>query len=546
MSYITLKCKNCGSQMSLNTESHSATCVHCGSTFLLSEILDEKDMAFAEKFTPKNLEKKMMAQGAIKQGETFLYQAEYDKAEASFKRAIDLDDSNYKAYLGVVKAKTHNLNIIPESDDYVQYAHYATSLANDDEIVLVKSELAKIELLRRENIRQKKVKASKKKREEQKIKQARGVSKFALIISIAILAMLTLFLFLGATFSTVVFEGVDNKLSININSYETLNKVFASDKYLNYEINITKDIDCKDNYITPLGKKNKAFTGTFNGNKHTISNLKIKAEPKTNSDIGLFGYTKLANINNVVFDNVSLVILDESENNKLSSCGLIAGTIDSTVIKNIEIKDTCSLKVLNSLINNEFYMGGVVGKAMSSSHISHISSHSQVLSDIYQSSSPINFYVGGIAGNINNSYIQNTCSNSMLISSMQCTSLSYPKAYISGIAGCINFDSASNISNIKNNFFSGLINAETNQVNCSISAVAKTYSSPTTPIDNFCLYTPTSFMHNSTYITKQSLGDYTASNSLTTLCNTNPTYLEKLNQTFSTWKNSESLTPSLI
>ena len=95
--------------MSLNTESHSATCIHCGSTFLISDILDEKDIAFTEKFTPKNLEQKMMAQDALKQGETYLYKAEYEKAENCFKRAIELDENNYKGYLSVVKAKTQNL-----------------------------------------------------------------------------------------------------------------------------------------------------------------------------------------------------------------------------------------------------------------------------------------------------------------------------------------------------------------------------------------------------------------------------------------------------
>ena len=78
-------------------------------------------------------------------------------AEASFKKAIEYDDSNYRSYLGVVKAKTENFNKIPENDDYLQYAHYAISLATGEDLTLVRSELSKIELLATEKRRQKKI-----------------------------------------------------------------------------------------------------------------------------------------------------------------------------------------------------------------------------------------------------------------------------------------------------------------------------------------------------------------------------------------------------
>lgn len=546
MSYITLKCKNCGSNMSLNTESHSATCVHCGSTFLLSEILDEKDMAFAEKFTPKNLEKKMMAQGAIKQGETFLFQTEFEKAETSFKRAIDLDDSNYKAYLGVVKAKTQNLNKLPENDDYLQYAHYALSLATDDDLVLVKSELAKIELLRREKIRQKKIKSSKKKREEQRHHQARKVSKISLILSIFILTMITIFLFISSGLTSIIFEGFDGKKTINIDSYESLNKVFSSNKYLNYEINITDDIDCNNHSITPLGTKNNAFTGIFNGNKHTISNLEIKVNPDTHPDFGFFGYTDLANINNVVFDNVSLNIDGIDSSKSISSCGLLAGTINSSIIKNIEIKDSCSFDLTNAYINNSISSGGLIGKATNSSHISNISSHLIFTTNFIEQQNPADLYIGGIVGQIENSDIQNTCSNSQVHSSLKNNSYSSPNVFIGGICGIIKLDISSNISNIKNNFFSGLINSSLDNTNYTLSAIAKSTANPSSPLNNYCLFTATKFKYNNSYLSRDILGDYFMNNYFTNFCDSNYSYFEKFSSVFSTWKNSSTFTPSLV
>lgn len=198
MSYITLKCKNCGSNMSLNTESHSATCIHCGSTFLLNEILDEKDIAFTEKLSPKNLEQKMMAQSSIKQGENYLAQADFEKAEECFKRAIELDENNFKPYIGVVKSKTHNLNILPENDDYIQYANYALDIAEGDDLVLVKSELEKIYLLKKEVGRQKKMKKARQKQEEKFNAHRKSTSKFFTVISVFILTMFLLFLFISS------------------------------------------------------------------------------------------------------------------------------------------------------------------------------------------------------------------------------------------------------------------------------------------------------------------------------------------------------------
>ena len=546
MSYITLKCKNCGSNMSLNTESHSATCVHCSSTFLLSEILDEKDMAFAEKFTPKNLEKKMMAQGAIKQGETFLFQADFDKAETSFKRAIDLDDSNYKAYLGVVKAKTKNLNTIPDNDDYLQYAHYALSLATGDEIILVKSELAKIELLKRENVRQKKIQKTKKKREEHKQKQAKKVSRFVLVVCIAIFVLIATLLLIGAHFSTMVFEGVGGQQTINVNSYESLQKVFSNNKYLNYEINITADIDCENQTLSPLGTKTNSFTGTFNGNKHTISNLSIKVDPNTNSNFGLFGYTTLANINNIIFDKVSLSAKDITSDKTISSCGLLAGTIDSTVIKNIEIKNTCTLNLTNTYINSSISAGGLVGKATNSSHLSNISSHLTFTTNFIEEQNPVDVYIGGLVGNLKNSDIQNTCSDSVIYSAMRNDSYSKPKAYISGICGVISMDVKSNISKVKNNFFSGMINATMTDVNYSISAIGKSDSEPHSPLNNYCLFIATRFKCNGGYFSRYSLGDYLISGYFTNFCDTNSSYLEKLSTVFAEWKNPTTFTPSLV
>ncbi len=547
MSYITLKCRNCGSNMSLNTDSHSATCVHCGSTFLLSELLDEKDMAFATKFTPKNLEKKIMAQAAIKQGETFLFQSEFEKAETSFKRAIDLDDTNFKSYLGVVKAKTQNLNIIPDNDDYIQYAHYAMSLADGDDLVLVKSELAKIQLLRRENNRRKKNKSYKEKQEQKEQRKRRAKSKLIIAISCAILVLIAVFVLIASHFSSLVFEGVSlsTTKSIDVDSYETLNKVFSNKKYLGYEINLTNDIDCKNQTITPFGTEEYPFTGKFNGNKHKISNLKIAHNQNNYAVSGLFGYTTLANINNLVLDSVVLDIINTDKSLNVSSCGLLAGHVNASVIKNIEIKDNCLVSIHNNL-NHNISIGALVGRASKASHILNISSHATISCVLNEITAPKTICLGGIVGLVENSDIQNTCSNSQITSAISNTSYLNPTTYIGGLAGFVDLEISSEIANLKNNFFSGAVSISSKNVNCKMSALFKCSALAFSSLNNYCLYSSNKFTHNSNNLIISELGDYHLNGYYVNYLNLNEIYLSALQSVFAEWQNTNSFTPSLV
>ena len=56
--------------------------------------------------------------------------------------------------------------------------------------------------------------------------------------------------------------------------------------------------------FTPIGNSSTPFTGTFNGNSYTISNLFINL-PTTN-DVGLFGHTSGATIENVGLVNANI------------------------------------------------------------------------------------------------------------------------------------------------------------------------------------------------------------------------------------------------
>lgn len=543
MSYITLKCKNCGANMSLNTESHSATCNHCGSTFLISDILDEKDSKFIAKLSPKDLEIKMYATDALKQGETCLLKCEYDKAEAFFKKAIELDDTNYRSYLGIVKAKTKNCNVLPKDDDYLQYAHYALSLATGDDLVLVKSELSKIDLLEREGKRQKRIFAENKKREEKNRKHKKEVSKFFSIIAMFIIFMIGCFIFTCSFASDLVFDNPKGTLSIEVNSYEDLSKVFSNKKYLDYEIILTEDIDCKGNSFTPLGTPTNSFSGIFDGRNHKISNLKINA---TNQNYaGLFGYAVTAEIKNLILDNVSLSINETPKSYSTSAYGILVGKAEVSIITNIEVKNSCSVSVIRD-ISYPTAIGGLVGSITNSCYVSKISCHPEVSVRLTQTIKPAASYIGGIIGTSQSSIVLKTCSNSFISAIVSNTSYNRSSCYTSGIIGSILNAFSRDVSNVDYNNFSGAITlSSSNLVNPKVSAITYCSLKTTKMQNNTCLVTPKSFVLNVAYLNYTNLTDFEVNEYFVDFCTSNDEYLARLSVPFAGWEFANTFEPNI-
>ena len=88
---------------------------------------------------------------------------------------------------------------------------------------------------------------------------------------------------------------------------------------------LSNDIDLAGHNWTPIGfnaneqaGNEKYFTGTFNGNGHTISNLNI--DVKDQGGVGFFGAIYNATIKNITFKNVSIKAV-ESESNPNNTSG---------------------------------------------------------------------------------------------------------------------------------------------------------------------------------------------------------------------------------
>ena len=113
---------------------------------------------------------------------------------------------------------------------------------------------------------------------------------------------------------------------------------------------LTKDIDLGgvDNW-TPIGNYRYSFQGNFDGQGHTVKNLKIVASGSDN--YALFGYVKDGNISNVIVDGK--IDLTGSVSGSYGVAGLV-GKFDGTK-GNIE---NCINKVT---VNGSQNVGGIVG-----------------------------------------------------------------------------------------------------------------------------------------------------------------------------------------
>jgi len=112
--------------------------------------------------------------------------------------------------------------------------------------------------------------------------------------------------------------------------------------------NITFTQNNSDDFY-PIGYFLDPFTGTFNGNGYTISN--INYSDQATPEIGFFGYTSGANISNLTLKNVSM-------KGNLYTGGLIGRALNTKITN-------CS--ALNSDISGEGYVGGLVGYMWNSS-----------------------------------------------------------------------------------------------------------------------------------------------------------------------------------
>lgn len=484
MSIINIKCKHCDNNISFDSASKNVTCEFCGSTYSIQELLDENDISFIEKLKPKQIENKIETASHIKSGEALIYQAEYARAEAEFKKALEIDKTNARAYFGVVKAKTHNLTIIPTFDGYVSYAKDALKYAEEDDKEHIKAELAKLKLLEKENEKQKKLKQQRQ-AQEKKIqrKKTKRLDLFSKILYILI------FIITGIALVAVIAKSYTDELkkseanaTIEISTSSELLNFMNKKEYLSATIILKNDIDMKNADWTPVGNATSPFTGSFHGGGHTISNLKISNPNYVGENyLGLFGYAKDATITGIKLDGVIIEVSEEVsplatiiENEATNIghaefatlyAGLIVARANDSSIKLCEVLNTSKITITNKTDAN-LILGGIVGYAKNS-EINHCASHAEIIGSaadamLVSSTDSLDFAAGGIVAKLENSGVSYSYSSADISLSVSATD--NPDTIRIFVGGVIGFSTSTHSLNFyaKYCFFTGSIFAEAN------------------------------------------------------------------------------------
>ena len=176
-----------------------------------------------------------------------------------------------------------------------------------------------------------------------------------------------------------------------INTEEEFLRISEFEGFLDYNYVLGNDLDFssyieKDFYV-PIGTAQTPFTGVFDGNNHSISNLNANYQQLYTS-YGIFGYTENATIKNLRLYNCNF-----SSSRAGSYFGLLVGKDNNSEFSNITISGG------ESSINATF-SGSVVGN-------SNLSSFANVYSN-YSFTNIEGMYLGGIIGYMNNSGIYNS------------------------------------------------------------------------------------------------------------------------------------------
>ncbi len=164
--------------------------------------------------------------------------------------------------------------------------------------------------------------------------------------------------------------------------------------YWNKHFKLQENLDLYffSNNINTVGLPLKPFSGNFNGNGNTLSNLHINSPSKNH--VGLFGYIHNADPNHIIIEHLTLDDPNIVGNNH---AGCLVGEIGQGTITNCNIE--------NGFIHgHDNYTGGLVGK-----------SKGNILHSYFNGTVFGNYATGGLAGrNYESGRIQNSYSSGMV------------------------------------------------------------------------------------------------------------------------------------
>lgn len=192
---------------------------------------------------------------------------------------------------------------------------------------------------------------------------------------------------------------------------ETGGQLVLMKNYSNKCFQLANNIDLNNNSWPSFD-----FSGTFDGNRYTISNLKVS---KTGNNLGFFADCK-GTVKNLIINGVNI------KSGTSYNVGAIAGSCSNGTIKNCSVILNGDSKILGN--NN---VGGVVGFIDETGTVSECSVSAPSAGNVILGSQ----LVGGIAGGRHPNY----SSDKTFIEKCHVNAMIYGEAYVGGILGGVSY-----------------------------------------------------------------------------------------------------------
>jgi prepilin-type N-terminal cleavage/methylation domain-containing protein len=184
-------------------------------------------------------------------------------------------------------------------------------------------------------------------------------------------------------------EDYDNQKECHIKSVEDLvafsTLVNSGKTFKEKTVYLDKDLNMILNgNFEPIGTSTNQFEGKFDGNAHTISNLRISKQ--NDNYVGLFGY--VGGINSTNYATIVGLNVENTNVSGNSYVGGIAGYANSYTTIN-------EVTVSGNIKGNGDYVGGIIGSSQS---------YTNLTGAIVNANVEGNNYVGGLAGGGKSTY----------------------------------------------------------------------------------------------------------------------------------------------
>lgn len=181
----------------------------------------------------------------------------------------------------------------------------------------------------------------------------------------------------------------------NITSKEQFLEIFQNGGIdLNGKYILSCDIDLSGIDWQAVGNSDEPFTGIFNGNGYSIDNLTINVTDDDAQNVGFFGVTENATIENVSFTNANVTTPTDFIGGS-SAVGIVVGTARGTHFDNIDISGKVSgyesVGPLAGVINDNSYLKDDKIIEVGNSSIANINTEVDAAGK---------YYIGGLIGSI--------------------------------------------------------------------------------------------------------------------------------------------------